>query len=124
MNEPVPSYGATPDAEKLASIKQLTLVIYVLYAASAFVGITGIVAIIVNYLKREDADGTIYASHFTWQIRTFWWGLLWAVIGCITLFVGVGFLILFANSIWIIYRIVKGFLNWNDNKPMPLPSAN
>lgn len=110
--------GSAPDAAKLASLKQLTMIIYVLYAASLFVGITGIVAIVMNYVKRDDAAGTIYESHFTWQIRTFWWGLLWAVIGFVTMFILVGFVILFANAVWCIYRLVKGFLSWNDGKPM------
>ena len=112
---PVP---AGPDAEKLAGLKQLTMILYILYAVSLFTGFTGLVAIIVNYVKREDTAGTIYESHFTWQIRTFWWSLLWAVIGWVTVFVLVGFVILFAAAIWFIYRIVKGFLYWNDGKPM------
>jgi uncharacterized membrane protein len=104
--------------DQLASVKQLTLVTYLLYAASVFVGVTAIVAVIINYLKRDDARGTIYESHFTWQIRTFWWGLLWSVIGALTVFLVIGFAILAANWLWLIYRIVKGFLNWNDGKPM------
>ena len=105
-------------AEQLASLKQLTLICYVLYALSWFTGVTGIVAIIINYVKRDDTAGTIYASHFTWQIRTFWWSLLWFVLGVATLIIGVGFLILLADAIWVIYRIVKGFLNFNEDKPM------
>jgi uncharacterized membrane protein len=107
-----------PSANKLASLKQLTMITYVLYALSALVGLTAIVAIIINYIKRDETAGTIYESHFTWQIRTFWWSLLWAVVGFATIIVGVGFLVLIGDSIWVIYRIVKGFLNWNDNKPM------
>ncbi len=107
-----------PDAAKLESLKQLTMIIYILQAASFVVGITGIVAIVMNYVKREDTVGTLYESHFAWQIRTFWWGLLWAVIGFLTTVVLVGFVILFANFVWCIYRIVKGFLSWNDGKPM------
>ena len=121
MNE-VTATNSAPDAsaDKLASLKQLTLVTYILYALSIFTGFTGIVAIIINYVKREDTAGTIYESHFTWQIRTFWWSLLWAVIGFATLIVGVGFLVLGVSAIWVIYRIVKGFLYWNDGKPMPI----
>jgi uncharacterized membrane protein len=115
---------ATPaagmSAEQLASLKQLTLATYILYALSAFTGITGIVALIINYIKREDTAGTIYASHFTWQIRTFWWSLVWGILGFLTLLVGVGFLILCIDGIWVLYRMIKGFLNWNDGKPMPV----
>jgi uncharacterized membrane protein len=116
---PATPVADTP-AEKLASLKQLTMVIYVLYALSAFTGFTGIVAIIINYIKREDTAGTIYASHFTWQIRTFWWSLVWCILGIATLLLGVGFLILAIDGIWVLYRIIKGFLNWNDGKPMPV----
>lgn len=110
--------GAPADAARLESLKQLTMVVYILQAASFLVGITGIVAVVINYVKRDDTRGTIYESHFTWQIRTFWWSLLWAVLGFATMIVLVGFAILAADVIWTIYRIVKGFLNWNDGKPM------
>jgi len=118
MNEDL-SLNAAP-AEKLANLKQLTLIVYILYALSFFTGITSVVAIIVNYVKREETAGTLYASHFTWQIRTFWWSLLWAVLGVALLIVGVGVAILAVDTIWVIYRLVKGILNWNDNKPMPV----
>jgi uncharacterized membrane protein len=107
-------------AEQLASLRQLTLVVYILYALSWLIGISAIVAIIINYVKREDVAGTLYESHFTWQIRTFWWGLLWALLGALTMFVVVGFFILFAAAIWTLYRLVKGWLYWNDRRPMPV----
>jgi uncharacterized membrane protein len=121
MNEfPDADRGPAARPEQEASLRQLTLVTYILYALSPFVGLTAIVAIIINYIKRDETAGTIYASHFDWQIRTFWWGLLWWVVGVITVFVGVGLIVFFVAGIWMIYRIVKGFLNWNDRKPMLL----
>ena len=78
-----------------------------------------IVAIVMNYVKLDDAKGTWLESHFRWQIRTFWWGLLWAAVGALTVFVLIGFAILFADAVWIIYRIVKGWLNLAENKPLP-----
>ena len=104
--------------ENERSAKTLTTIIYALYAASFLFGITAIVAIMMNYIKKEDVVGTFLESHFTWQIRTFWFGLLWMVIGGITVFILIGWLILGVNTLWIIYRIVKGWLNLNDNKPM------
>ena len=106
--------------EKTTQLKTLTTVIYALYAVSLFVGITAIVAIVLNYIKRDEAQGTWLESHFTWQIRTFWWGLLWSVIGAITWIIMVGWLVWGVAYIWFIYRIAKGWLNLNDNKPMPL----
>ena len=105
-------------AEELASLRRLTLVTYVLYALAWFNGLTAVIAVIINYVKRDDARGTLYESHFTWQIRTFWWSLAWALLGFITSFILVGFAILFGAAIWSIYRIVKGWLYWNDRKPL------
>jgi len=107
-----------PDVVEMKLLKNLTQVVYVLYALSYFAGITAIIGIIINYVKKEDVAGTWLESHFRWQIRTFWFGLLWAVIGAATVVILIGFAILFANFCWIIYRIVKGWLNLNDNKPM------
>ncbi|MGQ9723911.1 MAG: DUF4870 family protein [Tepidimonas sp.] len=106
--------------EQLASLRRLTLWVYILYAMSGFLAVTALVGIIVNYVKREDVAGTLYESHFTWQIRTFWWSLLWAVLGGVTLFIGVGVVILIADAVWTLYRLVKGVLYWNDRKPMPV----
>ncbi len=109
--------------EQLKSLKTLTAVIYGLYAAWFVVGISAIVAIVMNYVKRDDVAGTWLESHFRWQIRTFWFGLLWAVLGAITFIIVIGWIILTVDCIWIIYRIVKGWLNLNDNKPMYLAPA-
>lgn len=100
------------------SLKNLTTVIYALYAASFVFGITSIVAIIMNYVKKQDVAGTIFESHFRWQIRTFWFGLLWGLLGTVTLLIVIGWFALTANGIWIIYRIVKGWLYLNDGRPM------
>jgi uncharacterized membrane protein len=104
--------------EKEKSAITLTTVIYALYAASYFVGITAIIAIVMNYIKSEDVAGTFLESHFRWQIRTFWFGLLWSGLGAITALFIVGWFILIADGIWIIYRIVKGWVRLNDGKPM------
>jgi uncharacterized membrane protein len=98
--------------------RDLTQIIYFLYAASIFAGITAIVAIIINYLKRDNVAGTWLESHFRWQMRTFWFSILWCVVGWITIIIGVGFIVWGVAAIWAIYRIVKGMLNFYDNKPM------
>ena len=71
----------------------------------------------------SDLAGTILESHFRWQIRTFWWTLLWVFIGGITFIVLIGIPILFAAVIWFIYRIAKGWLNLNEGKPMYAATA-
>jgi uncharacterized membrane protein len=102
------------------SLKNVTTAVYALQAVGFFIGLTWIVGIIINYVKRDDVSGTWLESHFTWQIRTFWWGLLWAVIGAILFFVVVGWFVLVADAIWVIYRIVKGWLYLAEGKPVPV----
>ena len=100
------------------SLKTLTMVVYALQALGFINGITWIVAVIIDYVKRDEAKGTWLESHFRWQIRTFWWGLLWGALGAVLVFVVVGFLVWAATAIWVIYRIVKGWLYLNENKPV------
>lgn len=107
----------TPE-EKLASLKTLSHVIYGIYALSLFSGVPAIVGIVLNYIKLGDARGTWLESHFRWQIRTFWWAVLWSIIGTITLIVFVGWVVLGVTYVWVIYRIAKGWLKLNDGQPI------
>ena len=101
-------------------LKTLTMLVYALQAAGFLLPpVVWIVAVIINYVKKEEVAGTWLESHFRWQIRTFWFGLLWAVLGVILFVLIVGWFILAADAIWIIYRIVKGWLYLSDNRPMP-----
>ena len=104
------------------SMRTVALVTYILFAASAITGgLTALAGAMVAYLKRSAAGETIYESHFTWLIRTFWIGLALLLIGVITASIGVGFLVLVASSIWMLYRIVKGLLAFTDRKPIANP---
>jgi len=104
------------DADKEQGLKTIATVVYALQAAGFFVGITWLIGVIVDYVKRDDAVGTWLESHFRWQIRTFWWGLLWGVLGGILLLILIGWLVLAANAVWIIYRIVKGWLRLAERR--------
>ncbi len=105
----------TPVADEvIQKTKNVALVVYVLYALSFLYGITAIAGVVIAYVKRDDVRGTWLESHFAWQIRTFWWGIAWTVVGVVLALVGVGFLILLAVWIWAIYRVVKGWLRLND----------
>ena len=117
---------------------QLTHVIYGLHAFSVLMGVLGpafivtafltgwpsIIAVILNYVKRGDVRGTWLESHFRWQIRTFWFGLLW--ISLCVLFViftfGIGIVIAWLPigivGLWFIYRVVRGWMALNDRRPM------
>jgi uncharacterized membrane protein len=108
-----------PTVNSLKPTETLTLIVYILQALTFPTGgLTALIAVIINYVKLEDVAGTWLASHFRWQIRTFWFGLLWGVIGGATFLIVVGWFILVANAVWIIYRIVKGILRLLENKAM------
>ena len=112
---------STPVAdEKTASLKTLTTVIYALYALALFAGVSAIVAIVLNYIKREEVQGTWLESHFKWQISTFWWSVVWCVVGGLTFIILIGWVVWGVAFVWFVYRIAKGWLNLSDNKPMPV----
>jgi uncharacterized membrane protein len=125
-------------AEPPHSLVVLTHTIYALHAFSLVTGIVGaatvvgafltgwpsIIAVILNYVKRSDARGTWLESHFRWQIRTFWFGLLWVTL-CVLFVVftlGIGILIAWVPlafvGAWFIYRIARGWLALLDHRPM------
>lgn len=111
-------------------------VVYGLHALSIFIGITSaatvvgafvfgvpsIIAVVINYLKRHEAEGTFLASHFRWQIRTFWFALLWFVIAALffATFIGIpiAFMLFIGIGIWLIYRIARGWLALRDRRQM------
>jgi len=117
--------GSGKSSEELASLKTITQVVYALQALSFMFGLTAVVGLIINYVKRDDVAGTVYQSHFDWQIRTFWWGLLWSVLGFILILaLGLGLLVLFVAWVWAVYRVVKGWLKLTEGKPvLPSPIA-
>jgi uncharacterized membrane protein len=124
------SNAAAPSLVTVAHIvyalHSLSLLIGLTTAATvvgAFVfGVPSIVAVVINYLKRGEAEGTFLESHFRWQIRTFWFALLWCVIAGMLLITIIGIpvalLIFLAIGVWVIYRIVRGWLALRDGKPM------
>jgi uncharacterized membrane protein len=119
-----------------------THAIYVLHALSVLIGITtaatvvgsficgipSIIAVVMNYVRRGDTRGTFLESHFSWQIRTFWFAALWTVliwaVSLPLMLVLIGFPMFFAAfgvlTIWIIYRVLRGWLALRDRRPMYL----
>jgi len=119
MEDTVIDAGSGKTSEELAGLKTITQVVYALQALSFMFGVTALVGLIINYVKRDDVVGTVYQSHFDWQIRTFWWGLLWGVLGCLLIIaLGLGLLMLFVAWVWAIYRVVKGWLKLTEGKPV------
>jgi uncharacterized membrane protein len=115
---PAASAGPVSAAAADESLRKLAGMVYGLQAASLLVGITAIAGVIINYLRRRQAQGTWLESHFTWQIRTFWWSLAWCILGVATAVVLVGVLVLAASAVWFVYRIVKGWTELNEGRPM------
>lgn len=119
-------------------------IMYALHALAAIIGITtaatvvgnfifglpSIIAVIMNYVKRADARGTWLESHFRWQLRTFWFAVLWvAVIGLLSLpfmLVIIGFVTFGIGvaliGLWLIYRVTRGWLTLREGRPMALPA--
>ncbi len=106
------------EVQEEQSLKTITTVVYALQAASFFIGLSFIAAIIVNYIKQSEVEGTWLESHFRWQIRTFWFSVLWSIIGFVLVFVLIGYLVLVADALWVIYRIVRGWINLSEGKAM------
>jgi len=94
------------------------MVVYALQALSFLWGVTALIGVVISYVKRDDAVGTVYESHFNWQIRTFWWGLIWTAVGIALAIFVVGVFVLFAVWVWMIYRVIKGWLKLNEGKPV------
>lgn len=103
------------------NLKNIATLVYALQAASFLIGISFLVALIINYVKLADVRGTLYESHFRWQIRTFWYSAFWFFVGFLSLVILVGYAILVLNTIWVIYRIVKGWLRLSEGRAMYLP---
>ncbi len=104
------------------SLRKITLFDYALHIASPIISMMSLtlVALIINYVKRDDAQGTVYASHMDWMISTCWWTLLWLVItGTITLlsFTLLGFTMIIP-VLWYLYRMIKGLLRAMDDQPV------
>lgn len=104
--------------ESVEQNKTITLVVYALQAAAFLFGITAIVGVVINYVKKDGVKGTWLESHFKWQIRTFWWSFLGFVIGFILSFIFIGIFVYILTYIWVIYRVVKGFLRFNSQQAM------
>lgn len=103
------------DEDKL---KKYNLITYILYLVGFVVGVTGLIAIIMNYIKRNEMRGTWLESHVEWQIKTFWWCLLGYVVGAVLSIILIGYLIILLVMIWQVYRLVVGLNALNDNKPI------
>jgi len=98
------------------------LVIYILYLAGLVIGVSGIVGIVLAYVNRGKAGGFV-ESHYTFLIRTFWIGLLYALISVVLMMLVVGFLLMFVVAVWFIARCVLGLQALQRGEPVKNPQS-
>lgn len=111
-----------PVLETNSDQRLIVLIAYGLYGLALFgLLLPSIAAVILNYLKVDDSL-PLYRSHHQWMIRTFWWALLWCVIGGVLAIVLIGWAVLFAAWVWWLYRMLRGVLAVLENKVV-VPSA-
>ena len=108
------------DDERLAELRKYAFAVYILQALSFVLVITALVGVIVNYTMERDVRGSWLESHFRWQKATFWYGLLWTALGVLTIPLLVGYLVLAVLTLWLIYRIARGWICLVDGKEMYL----
>jgi uncharacterized membrane protein len=103
---------------------QLTHVVYFLMSIGVIfsVGLSAVIAVVINYVKLDDVRGSWLESHFRWQIRTFWFALLWLAVGGLAFITLIGiplaWLVWSVSGIWVVYRIVKGWLRLSERRPI------
>ena len=133
MQEPV----AAPDLRGVRpSLVQLTHIIYALHAIAVLVGVTSaatvaggfvfglpsLIAVFINYLKRSDVNGTWLESHFSWQIRTFWFTFLWLVVYGLLIITIIGipiaWILIAVLGLWVGYRVIRGWVALFSERPV------
>ena len=110
--------SSMPSSTTTSDLRTLAIVCYILYFTALAAGITALVGVIIAYVKRSDARGTIWESHLDNLITVFWTALAGCIVGALTVWVlGLGVLILVGVFVWYLYRTIKGFIAVLDSKP-------
>lgn len=109
----------------LHAFSALTGILSPAFVVTAFLtGWPSIIAVIINYVKRSDVRGTWLDSHFAWQLRTFWYALLWVVIGVAAFVTVIGIpvaiVLWLGTGLWVLYRIIRGWMNLVQRQAMPV----
>ncbi|QNA88903.1 hypothetical protein G4G28_11140 [Massilia sp. Dwa41.01b] len=111
---------------ELDDAKQMARILYLVHGACLVLslGMLSFLPLIFNYIKRGETAGTMVQTHHSWMIRSFWYYVLWVVIGWILIFSIIGLLFAWAvfplAIVWKAYRLIRGFLDLNNNKAMPI----
>lgn len=110
-------------SNKTSDVKIWAIIIWALYIGAFITGISGLVGLILAYVKRDDFVGTPFESHITSAIRTFWIALVAGLIGLVLMLVLIGWLVLLAVGAWVLFRAIRGLVFAIDSKPIPDPSG-
>jgi len=108
--------------EPIISDSSVALIVYVLYCAGYFTAIPALIGVIIAHAKVDDSD-PVLSSHYQFQIRTFWVGLLYLVIGTLLCIIVIGIPILIWWFFWSLIRIIKGIVRINEHKPIASPTS-
>ncbi len=123
MSDQLPDNKPSNDAGSwIEPGRQNVQLVYILYLVSLAIGLSLFVGLVFAYMNRGNADPWL-DSHYTYQIRTFWIGLLYSVICFVLAFVGIGFLLMFAALIWFVVRCVKGLQAITREAPIDNPET-
>ena len=101
-----------------SEVKNYVFIAYVTYAVGLLILFTPVIGVILAFIKRDEAQGSIYASHIDYLIKTFWVSLIGLLLGRLTILILIGWLILLVTAIWFIYRVVVGLIKLNEDKPV------
>ena len=101
-----------------SEVKNYVFIAYVTYAVGLLILFTPVIGVILAFIKRDEAQGSIYASHIDYLIKTFWVSLIGLFLGRLTILILIGWLILLVTAIWFIYRVVIGLIKLNEDKPV------
>lgn len=96
--------------------------VYVLYLVSSITGITAIIGVIMAHIKVNESD-PVWRSHFAFQIRTFWWSLLFFLISFLLVFIVIGIPLLVLVGLWFLVRCIVGLIRASDGRPIPAPNS-
>ncbi|RRI03008.1 hypothetical protein EH240_10545 [Mesorhizobium tamadayense] len=119
---PGPDTGSRQTDRWLEPGQTNALVIYILYLTSLAIGVTGIIGIVLAYINRGKAGGFV-ESHYTFLIRTFWIGLLYALISVVLMMLVIGFVLMFAVAVWFIVRCILGIQALQRGEPIKNPES-
>jgi uncharacterized membrane protein len=122
VTQPTPPSSPPPPTSASSDERQLALIIYILYLVACASGITAVVGVVMAYVSRSTAPDWL-KSHYTFQIRTFWMGLLYFTVSAALCVILIGVPLLIASFIWYIVRCAMGLSRLLRNEPYPTPES-